>query len=390
MMLNKDITKAGIVVCTECIYDERIPSIAFDIDGVCNYCHQVSNLIKSYGTGREKGENEFKRIVNEIQKNGAGKKYDCVIGVSGGTDSSYLLHLARTEWNLKPLAVHYDDTWNTSTATMNMKKVLDATDIDLYTHITDNKEACDIYRAFFFAGVAELCGAPDLAYNYLLRKVAAAHGVSYIIEGHSFVAEGITPLGRNYFDGKYVKSIHKKFGKIPMRTYPLMTFMRFLKSSLIDRPKIIRPYWYIKYSKSEAQNLLTEKYDWQNYNGHHLENRMSSFYHSIYNPTKFNVDLRNNTLSARVRTGELSRETAWEIYNTTPVKEEGIVKYFKKRLALSDEEYTEVMAAAPKSWVEYPTYKKRFELLRPLFYLLAKANLVPMSFYLKYCFPVGK
>ena len=133
--------------------------------------------------------------------------------------------------------------------------------------------------------------------------------------------------------------------------------------------------------------LLKGTYQWAYYGGHHLENRITSYAHSVYLPHKFNADMRNNTLSARVRNGTMSRADAWAEYNTPPYVEEELVSYFKKRLDLSDQQYDQVMQAPPRNWTDYPTYKKRFEHLRPLFHALAKANLVPMSFYLKYCFP---
>ena len=390
MRLDQNIKNVAIKICSKCIYDERVPYISFDQNGICNYCHQVEELKKKFGTGTPKGARILNELINKIKKEGKNKKYNCVLGVSGGTDSSYLIHLVKKKWGLKPLAVHYDDTWNTAIASMNMKKVLDKCDVDLYTYVTDNKESCDIYRSFFLADVAELCASPDLAINFLLRKISAKYGIKYIFEGHSFIAEGITPLGRNYFDGKYIKSIHKMYGKYKMTSYPLMTLFKFLKSCIIDRPKFIRPFWYLQYSKTEAQKFLSKEYGWKDYKGHHLENRLSSFYHSVYNPNKFNIDLRNNTLSAKVRIGEISRRKAWKMYNTPPLVEEGLLNYFKKRLDLSDELYEKTMQKKPKSWKNYPTYKKIFEMLRPLFYLLAKSNLVPMSFYIKYCFPVEK
>jgi N-acetyl sugar amidotransferase len=386
VLLNPDITKVDLQICSRCIYDERVPSIHFDEEGVCNYCRQVDSLIEQYGTGQPKGEALFTDILENIKRAGRGKRYDCIVGVSGGTDSSYLVYLAK-EWGLRPLAVHYDNTWNSAIATMNIHKVLRGLNVDLYTHVVANKEADDIFRAFFLAGVAEIEAATDLGYAYLLRQVAAKHSVKYILEGHSFIAEGITPLGRNYFDGLYIQSIHRLFGRMNMETFPLMTFTRFLKSALFNQVKFIRPLWYLKYSKEKAQGFLSCKFGWRYYGGHHLENRMTSFYQSVYLPQKFGSDLRNNTLSARVRNGTLSRPEAWAQYNTPPLIEDELVSYFKKRLELTDEQYEQVMLARPKSWSDYPTYKKRFERLRPLFYMLAKANLVPMSFYLKYCFP---
>lgn len=386
VLLDQEIGKAGVQICARCIYDERVPAIKFDADGVCNYCHQVDMLVAQYGTGQAKGEALFAQILSEIKLAGRGKPYDCIVGVSGGTDSSYLVYLAK-EWGLRPLAVHYDNTWNSAIATINIQKVLGALGVDLYTHVVDNKEADDIFRAFFLAGVPEIEAATDLGYAYLLRRVAAKYGIGYILEGHSFIAEGITPLGRNYFDGKYIQSIHRRYGKLPMRTYPLMTFERFLRSALLNRVKFIRPLWYLEYSKEQAQAHLTSTYDWRYYGGHHLENRMTAFCHSVYLPQKFKSDFRNNTLAARVRNGAMPREAAWAEYNTPPHIEDELVSYFKKRLDLSDQQYEQVMQAEPRWWTEFPTYKRRFERLRPLFYVLAKANLVPMSFYLKYCFP---
>jgi N-acetyl sugar amidotransferase len=386
MLQDPDIRKVQMTICSRCIYDERVSGIQFDAEGICNYCRQIEGLIEQYGTGQSKGEAKFAEILEDIKQAGHGKKYDCIVGVSGGTDSSYLVYLAK-EWGLRPLAVHYDNTWNSATATMNIHRVLSALDVDLYTHVVANKEVDDIFRSFFLAGVAEIEASTDLGYAYLLRTVAARHSVRYILEGHSFVEEGITPLGRNYFDGAYIKGIHSRFGRVKMETYPLMTFWRFLQSALFKRVKFIRPLWYLRYTKKNARRLLSERFGWQYYGGHHLENRMTAFFHGVYLPQKFGSDMRNNTLSARVRNGEIDRSEAWAEYNTPPIVEEELINYFKKRLDLSAELYEELMKESPKNWTDYPTYKRRFERLRPLFYILAKANLVPVSFYIKYCFP---
>ncbi len=375
--------------CSRCIYDERVAYITFDENGVCNYCHQLEKLKKEYGTGTKEGEEKFAKIVEQIKKDGKGKKYDCIIGVSGGTDSSYMLYLAK-EWGLRPLAVHYDNTWNSAIATENIRKVLTALDIDLFTYVVDNKEIDDIFRSFFYADVAEMEASTDLALAEVMYRAAWKYGVKYVLEGHSFIEEGITPVGRNYFDGKYIESIHKMFGRLPMKSYPLMTFNRFLFWSAFAKIQKIRPFWYISYNKDDAKEFLSREFGWKYYGGHHLENRMTAFLHSIYLPQKFNTDMRNNTLSAMVRNGKMSREEAIKEYEKPPYVEKDLLEYFKKRLELSDSEYEEVMSRAPKSWKEYPTYKKRFERLRPLFKILAEANLVPMSFYLKYCFPMGE
>ena len=379
----------NLKICTRCIYDSRVPYITFDENGVCSYCHQLDKLKSDYKTGTKEGEEEFKKIVEQIKKDGIGKKYDCVIGVSGGTDSSYMLYLAK-KMGLRPLAVHYDNTWNSAIATQNIRKVLTGLDIDLYTYVVDNKEVDDIFRSFFLADVAEIEASTDLALAEIMYRAAWRYNIKYVLEGHSFIEEGITPVGRNYFDGKYIESIHKMFGKMPMKTYPLMTLARFLFWTAVVRIKKIRPFWYIGYNKEDAMKFLEAEYGWKYYGGHHLENRMTSFFHSVYLPQKFGTDMRNNTLSAKVRNGKMSRDGALAEYNSEPYVEKDLVEYFKKRLDLTDKQYEEVMNRKPKIWYDYPTYKKTFERLRPLFKILANANLVPMSFYLKYCFPMPK
>lgn len=384
--LNPDINLVDVQICTRCIYDERVPGISFDTEGVCNYCRQIDQLALQYGTKSVEGVSRLEKIVKDTRHAGRHSKYDCIIGVSGGTDSSYLVHWA-VDQGLKPLAVHYDNTWNTAIATQNIYRVLKGCNVDLYTHVVSNKEVDDIFRSFFLAGVPEIEAATDLGFAYTLRLAAAKFGIKTIFEGHSFIEEGVSPLGNNYFDGRYIKSIHNKYGTISISSYPLMTFSRFMKSVIIDRPQFIRPLWYLDYSKEKAKILLKDLYGWQDYGGHHLENRLTAFYHSIYLPQKFSGDFRNNTLSANVRNGTMTREEAWKTYNTDPPMEAGLLEYVIKRLNISNSEYDAVMKQPPRNWTQYPTYKRRFERLRYLFLFLAKSNLVPMSFYLKYCVP---
>ena len=211
----------------------------------------------------------------------------------------------------------------------------------------------NIFRSFFLADVAEIEAPTDLALAEVMYRAAWKYGIKYIFEGHSFITEGITPIGKNYFDGKYIKSIHKKFGRLPLRTYPLMTFSRFLFWSIFAQIRKIRPFWYINYNKEEARVFLEKKYDWKYYGGHHLENRMTAFFHSIYAPLKFNSDFRNNTLAALVREGKINRQDAWKKYNQSPYIEKNLVKYFIKRLDLTKDDYDRIMSRPTKSWKEY-------------------------------------
>lgn len=381
MPKGRDIS--ALRLCTRCIYDETVKGISFDAAGVCVYCKTVDNLKAEYQTGTPEGEAHLMRIVEDIKREGRGKKYDCVLGVSGGTDSTFML-LKAIEWGLRPLAVHYDNTWNTAIATENIRKALKHLKVDLFTHVVANKESDDIIRAFFKASVPDLDCATDIALAETLYRAAAKYDVKYVLEGHSFMAEGLSPLGTLYMDGKYIESVHKQFGTMPMKTYPNMKFADMMKWTVARRIKKIRPLWYIAYSKDAAKKLLRTEVDWQDYGGHHLENRITAFFHAYYSPVKFGFDNRNTVLSASVRSGLMTREDALQRYREPPYMEDGIVEYFIKRLGVSTEEFLRILSLPKKTYRDYPTYKKRFERLRPFFYVLAKAQLVPMSFYIKY------
>lgn len=374
---------SGLKICSRCIYDERVSGITFDEKGVCNYCKMIDDLQAQYHTATPQGEAKLKEIIEQIKKDGKGKAYDCIVGVSGGTDSSYLI-IKAVEWGLRPLAVHYDNTWNTAIATENIKKILKKINVDLYTHVVDNKESDDVFRSFFLANVPEIDGPTDIALAETMYRASSKFGVKYILEGHSFMAEGVSPLANAYIDGGYIKNVHKQFGRVKMKTFPNMEFLTFLKWIIFKRIKKIRPFWYMDYSKQEARAFLEKEYDWQYYGGHHLENRMTAFNHSYYFPQKFNIDMRNNSLSASVRSGMMKREDAISEYLKPPYIEPELLEYFKKRLEFTDEEFDKIMKGPKKSYKDYKTYKQRFERLRPLFFILAKMNLVPMSFYIKY------
>lgn len=384
--VGRDLRAAGLQLCTRCIFDSGLHNIQFDNEGVCNYCRMVESLSEEYGTARPAGAAKFQAIVDEIKRAGRGKKYDIAVGVSGGTDSSYMLYVAK-QYGLRPLAVHYDNTWNTSTATQNIRRVTQALGIDLYTHVCDNKEADDIFRSFFLASVPEIDGSTDIALAEVMYRAASKYGIRYVFEGHSFIAEGVAPLGKAYVDGGYIADLHNRFGQRPMRTFPNMPFFRFLYWTLVKRIRKIRPFWYIDYSKEEAREFLEKNYGWEYYGGHHLENRMTAFHHSFYTPIKFGLDQRNNTLAARVRGGWLSRHDAIEEYSRPPHIEPELLEYVLKRFDMSENQFWDVMGQPAKFYTDYRSYKKRFERLRPLFKILADANLVPRSFYLKFCFP---
>lgn len=371
-------------ICSRCIYDERVSRISFDEDGVCNYCKISDGIKAQYGTGTESGEATLQHLLQKIKTDGKGKAYDCIVGVSGGTDSSYTLMKA-IEWGLRPLAVHFDNTWDSAIASENIERITAALNVNLETYVVDNREMDGLTKAFFFSGVPELDCPTDIALAEVLYRYADKHGVKYILEGHSFITEGISPMGTNYFDGKYIQDIYRKFGrKGGLKSFPNMRFLPFMKWTLLKRIKKVRPLWYIGYSKEEARKILQEKFGWQYYGGHHLENRLSAFTYSVYKPKKFGVDDRNWSLAAAARNGLMKREEALAIYRQPVTGTEELEEFFRKRIGIGEAEYIAVMNGERKTYKDFKTYKKRFETLRPFFYVMMKVGLVPHSFYLKY------
>lgn len=371
------------LICKRCIYDDSVPNISFDGEGVCNYCRQIEALEAEYPTGRE-GEARMQKLVDEMKAAGRGKKYDAVIGVSGGCDSSYLVHQMKEVYGLRLLAAHFDNTWNSTIATENIHNVLEKLGVDLFTIVVDNKEYDDIYRSFFKAGVKDLETPTDIGLATTLYRAAEKFGIKYMIEGHSFRTEGVAPLGWIYMDGKYIESVHRQFGRVPMKSFPNLWLRDQLKWMLFGGIKKIRPLYYLDYDKEAAKKLLTEKYGWQWYGGHHLENRFTAFYHSYFLPTRWNIDFRIAGYSAYCRNGWMTREEALHLMNEPPHIEAGLVDFVKKRLGFSEEEFERLMTMPKKTYKDYVTYKKTFERMRPFFWVMYKMDLIPKSFYMKY------
>jgi N-acetyl sugar amidotransferase len=368
--------------CTRCLYADDTPSISFNEKGVCNYCEIHDRMEAEYPTGAT-GERKLQELVDKIRAAGKGKAYDCVVGVSGGCDSSYLVYKAK-ELGLRPLAAHFDNTWNSAIATENIHRVLKKLNVDLFTIVVNNKEYDDIYRSFFKAGVPDIECPTDIGLAATLYKACEKHGIKYILEGHSFRTEGISPLGWLYMDGKYIKTVHKLFGSRPMKTFPNMPLTSFLKWMIVDRIKKVRPLYFMDYDKEATKKMLSEKFDWQWYGGHHLENRFTAFYHSYFIPRRLGADMRVLGYAALARSGQMKREEGLELLSKPPACDPEIVELVKTRLGFSNEEFQRLMSLPLRSYREFKTYKQTFEKLRPLFWLMYKLDLVPKSFYMKY------
>jgi N-acetyl sugar amidotransferase len=374
-----------VAMCSRCLYDSTIHNIEFDDRGVCSYCKLTENLEQEYPAGGE-GEKRLQVIVDQIKREGRGNKFDVVVGVSGGCDSSYTVALA-VRLGLRPLAVHFDNTWNSTIATENIHRVLGKLKVELHTHVVDNEVYDDIYRAFMLAGVPDIEAPTDIGLAATMYQACEKFGVKYQFNGHNFRTEGVSPLGWLYMDGKYIESVVRKYGnyrKHRLRTYPNMPLWSFLKWTGIKRIKQIRPLWYMDLNKEQTKQFLSNEFGWQWYGGHHLENRFTAFYHSYFLPRRFQIDGRKLGYSALIRGGQMSREEGLELIAQPPVVDPEVVELVKKRLRFSDAEFERVMTQPKHNYTEFKTYKPTFERLRPLFYVMYKANLVPKSFYVKY------
>jgi N-acetyl sugar amidotransferase len=371
--------------CARCLYHEQVPGISFDESGVCSYCKLHDDLNREYSVGAE-GRRHLERLASTIRRAGRGKPYDVVVGVSGGCDSSYLVYMAK-ELGLRPLAVHFDNTWDSEIAVRNIRRVLKALDVDLYTYVVDNEEYDDIYRSFLRAGVPDIEAPTDIALAAVLNMAAEKHGVSYVFEGHSFRTEGISPIGWLYMDAKYIASVHDRFGEKPLRTFPNLWLKDQIRWMVVRGIQKIRPLYWMDYHKEDAMQLLTSKLGWQWYGGHHLENRFTAFYHSYFMPRRFGIDTRLLGHSALIRSGQMTREEGLRAISEPRTFEPSLLAMVKKRLGFSDEEFEQLMTMPRHTDREFETYRATFRRLRWFFWLMYRLNRIPKSFYIKFAAP---
>ena len=371
--------------CSRCLYDETVPNITFDGNGTCNYCKIHDNLNQEYPTGAE-GQRRLHAIADQIRKEGRGKPYDVVVGVSGGADSSYMLYLTK-QLGLRPLAAHFDNTWNSTVAVENIHNVLKKLDVDLYTYVVDNKEYDDIYRSFLKAGVIDIDAQTDIGLAAVLNMAAEKHGIRYIFEGHSFRTEGVAPLGWIYMDSKYIESVQRRYGTVPIKTLPNMLMPNFIKWTAWLGIKKIRPLYFVDYIKEDAMKLLADELDWKWYGGHHLENRWTAFTHTYFFPRRYQTDTRLLGYSSLVRSGQVTRKEGLEMLKQPQILDENLLDLVIKRLGLSYADLEMLMDQPKHTYREFVTYKRTFERMRPFWWLMYKLNRVPKSFYMKFCFP---
>jgi N-acetyl sugar amidotransferase len=360
--------------------DDSIPTITFDEHGVCNFCKQHDIWEKENPTDGKK----LNKLIQTIKEDGKNKMYDCVVAISGGADSSYLLYLAKEVWKLNPLAFHFDNGWNTQIAKNNIQNMVDKLNVDYYTYSIDRPEFDDFCASFLKASVTDADIPNDIGMTASFYEVADTFDVSNVLIGHSFRTEGSMPLGWTYMDGKYIESVTQKFGTHKIKSFPNLWLKDWLYWLSIRQIKVLRPFWYINYNPDEAREFLTKNYGFEWYKSKHAENKYTKFiaYYYLYN--KFHIDKRIVRLSAPVRSGYLTRDEAIETLSKPPVVEQEIIDEVKDRLHITSPNFDVIMSAPKHNYTDYETYHETFKRYKPLFWLMVKANLVPITFYKKY------
>ncbi len=340
-------------ICKRCIMDTTDPDIIFDEKGYCNHCTNAVKNIEYYKTIDR--EQELKKIIEMIKKKGQGKKYDCIIGVSGGVDSSYLAYKVK-ELGLRPLAVHLDNGWDSELAVTNIKNLLTKLDIDLYTYVLDWEEFRSLQVAFLKASTPDSEIPTDHAILALMRKEAARYNVPIII-GSNLITESIMAKSwsQGYQDWEYIKRVNKLYGTRRLKNFPHTSIWTKIYYNRVKRQKMYCLLNYIDYNKEQAKKFLIENFGWKDYGSKHHESVYTKFYQNYILPTKFGFDKRRAHLSSLIVAGQITREKALEkmkekLYDEDELKEH--LEYVPKKLGISRKELEAIMKTPPAKYTD--------------------------------------
>jgi N-acetyl sugar amidotransferase len=353
--------KEEFQICSRGVWDNTIPGIQFDENGVSNYAKMFDKLVEAYPRG-DIGREDWNRLLKRIKVDGKNKRYDCVIGVSGGTDSCYLLHLA-VQNGLRPLAVNLDNGWNSDISVKNIKKVTSKLGVDLETYVINYEEIKDLLKSYMRSRLPWVDMPTDLAIKAVMYKISSKVGVRYILRGNDFRSEGTQPREWTYGDARQLRYIHSVYGSVRLRTYPNYSIFRLFYFGVFKGIKSIYPFYYLDYNKKEAQSFLMKEYGWEYYGGHHHENIFTKFAISYWSIFKFGIDKRKITYSSQILSGAISREEALLLLKSNPNTEQEynqLISYVVKKLDMPEDEFKTIMNSSNKSYLDYPSYYPLF------------------------------
>lgn len=365
--------------------DTTDPEITFDSKGVCNHCNEYFSYEKTIKKVGKVAEDYTDEMVREIKTSGKGKDYDCIMGISGGVDSSYLAYYATKILGLRVLVVHVDTGWNSELAVKNIENIVRILNLDLHTLVIDWEEMRDLQRSFFKSSVPN-CDIPqDHSFLAALYREARKYDLHHILNGGNMSTESILPTSWGYdaSDWTHIKDIHNKFGSVPLKQYPNLGFVeKTVIYPFVYKMSVHRPLEYIPYNKEEVKKFLIKELNWQDYGGKHFESKFTQFFQAHYLPEKFGFDKRLAHLSSLIVSGQMTRDEALEeikkpLYDPAQLRDDK--EYFIKKLGFSEKEWDGIMDMPPKNENDYANqiwmnklFKKFVPIARPLVRLVKK------------------
>lgn len=350
----------SIKVCAQCVMDTTDSKITFDENGICDHCQTFESEIAPYWHPDEKGVEIFSSIVDDIKKEGEGKDFDCIIGMSGGIDSSYLVYLAKEKLGLRPLVFHVDAGWNSQEAVSNIENIIERLGLDLYTEVINWEEMKDLQLSFFKSGVPHIDTPQDHAFFATMYKFASEHGVKHILTGGNYSTECVrNPMEWMYFqsDSTQIKDIHDKFGSSKLRSFPLTNILwHKIWLPYVKGIKLYRPLDFMPYNKEEATQFLVDNYGYQRYPQKHFESRFTRFYEGYWLPKKFGYDTRKVQFSSLILTGQMTREEALlklksPAYDEINIDED--IKFVSNKLGITKDELMGFLESENKTYRDY-------------------------------------
>lgn len=381
---RKDVIPDNYQRCTKTVMDNIAdPNISFDENGVCNYYYEYLEKEKKEVFKGEKGNRLFNDTIELLKQKGKGKKYDCLIGISGGVDSTYLAYRLKKE-GLRALLVHFDYGWNSELAVKNIENIVAKTGFDLETVVMNWEEFKDLQRSYFKASVLDLDVPADHMIFGSLYRVAAKYNIKYIISGHNVVTEFLLPKAWFYkkFDLTNLKNIHDKFGTVPLKELKSLGHLQFSYYVSFKKIRIVKLLNYIDYNKENIKNIIKKEVGWIDYGGKHYESVFTRFYQGYILPNKFGIDKRKAHLSNIICSGQITRAQAIEELKNPPMPEELAredKEYFAKKLGFSDDEFDNILSLENVPHEYYGTDEKdlaKFQLLlkvlKPFTFLIKK------------------
>lgn len=349
-------------ICSRCVMDTSDPQIVFDGNNRCNHCTDALERAAKEWMPDERGALILERYLNLIRKDGRGKEFDCIIGLSGGVDSSYLAYKSKN-WGLRPLIFHVDGGWNTPESEHNVSSIAKYLKVPLHTYTVNWEEMRDLQRAFLQAGVPNQDIPQDHLFFSVLFSIAQQMGIRYWLSGSNFVGECILPgsWGYNAMDVRQLRDIHKKFGKTPLKTYPTLSFLKYCQYYLglgSTKVQMLTPLNWIPYHVEKARAILATHCGWKSYGRKHCESRFTRYFQCHYLPQRFGFDKRKAHYSSLIVSGQMTRIQALDalqqpLYNPVELAEDEA--YLIKKLGYSKTEWHQIMQLPPKKHEDYLT-----------------------------------